>query len=402
MIKIEGLVERFLRYVSFDTQSNENSNTFPSTRSQLEFAKILVDECIEIGLKDVSVDDNGYVMATLPANDLSAKNKIGFIAHMDTSPEFSGKNVSARIVKNYDGSKIKLNDELDLDPAEFPCLKNYIGNDLIVTDGKTLLGADDKAGIAEIMTAMEFLINHDEIKHGQIKIAFTPDEEIGRGAERFDVKKFDCDFAYTIDGGEIGQLQYENFNAAAAKIIVHGKSVHPGDAKNIMVNSILIASEIVNSLPKSEIPRNTENREGFYHVHKFLGDVSKTEIECIIRDFDMENFLSRKKFIGQIVSDAMKKNNCQIDLEIRDQYFNMCQKIDEYVIDKARDAFKKSGVNPIELPIRGGTDGANLSFKNLPCPNIFTGGHNFHGPYEFISIDAMKKVVEIIVNIAQL
>jgi peptidase T len=395
---MERAVDRFLKYVTFDTQSNEDSKCFPSTKSQLVFANYLADECKQIGMKDVCTDKYGYVFATLYANDLSIKEKIGFIAHMDTSPEFSGENISPRIIKNYEGNQISLNENIFLSPTEFPVLKNYIGDDLIVTDGTTLLGADDKAGISEIITAMEYLIKHDEIKHGQIKIAFTPDEEIGLGASKFDVEKFDCDFAYTVDGGQVGELQYENFNAAVAKIIVHGKSVHPGDAKNIMINSILVGNKIVNKFPISQTPQNTEKLEGFYHIHTFLGAVDKTTIECIIRDFDRKNFEARKKFVEQVVLQVQNESNCKIDLSIKDQYYNMREKIDEYIIDRARKAFKKADIIPLEMPIRGGTDGANLSFKNLPCPNVFAGGHNFHGPYEFIPVSSIKKAVEVIIN----
>lgn len=398
---MQNAVDRFLKYITFDTQSSSDSDSFPSTKSQLEFAKILADECKEIGLKNVELDENGYVTALLEENS-DYENKIGFIAHMDTSPDFSGKNISPRIVKNYDGKDILLGNEKILSPSEFPALKNYVGEDLIVTDGRTLLGADDKAGIAEIMTAMEYLIKHDEIKHGPIKIAFTPDEEIGRGCEKFDVEKFDCDFAFTIDGGQIGELQYENFNAASAKIIIHGKSVHPGDAKNVMRNSILIANKIINEFPQNETPEKTDGYAGFYHLHNFSGAVEKTVVEYIIRDFDEKKFDERKKFIEKLVANAGKNFNCQIDLQIKNQYLNMRKKIDKKIISIARKAFEKSGINPIETPIRGGTDGANLSFKNLPCPNIFAGGHNFHGPYEFIPINSIKKAVEVIINIARL
>lgn len=397
---MDKAVDRFLKYITFNTQSDYNSDSFPSTKLQLEFAKILADECKQIGLKNVDLDENGYITALLEANS-DFQNKIGFISHMDTSPDFSGQNISANIIKNYDGKDILLGNEKILSPSEFISLNNYIGEDLIVTNGKTLLGADDKAGIAEIMTAMEYLINHDEIKHGPIKIAFTPDEEIGCGCKNFDVEKFDCDFAFTIDGGQIGELQYENFNAATAKIIVHGKSVHPGDAKNIMVNSILIANKIVDKFPQNETPAKTENYEGFYHLHEFLGSVEKTTLKYAIRDFDKKKFNERKKFIESLISKTSENFNCQIDLEIKDQYLNMREKIDKQIISIAHSAFQKAGIVPIESPIRGGTDGANLSFKNLPCPNIFTGGHNFHGPYEFIPVNSIKKAVQIIINISE-
>ena len=394
-MKIEN---RFLKYVSFDTQSSETSETAPTTSKQIEFADFLAEQCKKIGLADITRDQYGYVYAVLPANDKNYKNKIGFIAHMDTAPDFNGKNVSPRIIKNYDGKDILLDKNKILSISEFPVLKNYISQDLIVADGTSLLGADDKAGIAEIITAMEYLIENN-ISHGDIKIGFTPDEEIGRGADKFDVKKFDCDFAFTIDGGGIGELQYENFNAAKAKIIIYGKNIHPGEAKDIMINSVLIANEIISKFPKDQTPATTEKKQGFYHLHNISGNVEKTELECIIRDFDKSNFNARKNFIENLIRETRQKFNCEIDLQIQDQYYNMREKIDNKLINLMRKAFQKANINPVEKPMRGGTDGAMLSYKNLPCPNIFTGGHNFHGPYEFVCVQSMLKVVEIIINL---
>lgn len=393
-------VRRFLRYVSFNTQSDPRSTSFPSTRSQLVFGRILLEELKELGIKDIELDPNGYLYAFIPASpDYKYKNKLGFIAHMDTSPDFNCKDISPRIIKNYKGQDIFLCEDKILSPKEFPELNDYIGQNLIVTDGKSLLGADDKAGIAEIITAVEYIINND-IKHGPISIAFTPDEEIGRGAERFDIQKFNCDLAFTVDGGQVGELQYENFNAAEAKITIYGKNIHPGEAKNIMLNSVLIANSIVSRFPANETPAHTENYEGFYHLSRISGSVSKTELEYIIRDFDKNNFNTRKNFIKSLVLDVQKEYNCKIDLELKDQYYNMREKIDDSLISFTRAAFKKTDIIPIENPIRGGTDGAMLSYKNLPCPNIFTGGHNFHGPYEFIPINSIAKAIQLIINIA--
>ncbi|NLK20484.1 MAG: peptidase T [Epulopiscium sp.] len=403
---MDKVVKRFLKYVKYSTTSDESSSTCPSTKTQLDFAKTLAEECFDLGLKEVEVDENGYVMATLPSNTKKETKTIGFISHMDTSPDMIGKNINPQIIKDYDGRDIILNQEnnIILSSRVFPELKNYIGHTLITTDGTTLLGADDKAGIAEILTAMEYLNNHPEIKHGKIRIAFTPDEEIGRGADLFDVKKFDADFAYTIDGGLLGELQYENFNAAQAKITIHGQNIHPGTAKYKMKNAVLIGTEFAHLFPEHETPAHTEGYEGFYHLNNFNGDVEKTELVYIIRDFDMVDFKKRKTFMEE----AVKKINDTYGvhtavLELRDQYFNMKEKLEGKmeIVDRAFNAMKSVGIEPRVKPIRGGTDGARLSFMGLPCPNIFTGGDNFHGRYEYISTDAMKKAVAVIVKIAE-
>lgn len=404
---MEKLVERFIKYVKIDTKSDRNSDLCPSTEKQLNLARELVKELQELGLEDISLDENGYVMATLPSNIDKNVPNLGFIAHMDTSPDMTGENVNPQIVKNYDGDEIVLNKERNiiLSPKDFPELKNYIGQDLITTDGTTLLGADDKAGVAEIMTAIEYLINNPQIKHGTVKISFTPDEEIGRGADRFDVEKFDADIAYTVDGGEIGELEYENFNAAYAKIKINGRNVHPGTAKNKMINSILIAMEFNAMLPLNEAPQYTEGYEGFYHLHDIKGDVEETTLEYIIRDHDREKFEKKKERIKGIVkymNDNIKQGT--LELEIKDQYYNMKEKIEPfmYIVEIAERAMKEVGVKPIITPIRGGTDGARLSYMGLPCPNLFTGGHNYHGKFEYIPIESMKKSVEVILKIVEL
>lgn len=401
------VLERFLEYVKYPTTSNENSETFPSTKEQLVFAEKLKQELIDLGLKDVILDNNGYVTALLPSNTDKMLYTIGFIAHMDTSPDMSGENVKPQIIKDYDGNDIILNEnkKIILSPKNFPELKNYIGKTIITTDGTTLLGADDKAGIAEIITAIEYLINHPEIKHGNIKIAFTPDEEIGRGVDKFDVSNFKCDFAYTVDGGEIGGIEYENFNAASAKIKIHGRNVHPGTAKDKMINSILIGIEFQNMLPQYETPAHTDGYEGFYHLNNFEGDVEKTKLYYIIRDFDKENFENRKEFIVNIVNSLNKKyGNNTVELEIKDQYYNMREIIEKqmHIVETAVKAIKAVGIEPKILPIRGGTDGARLSYMGLPTPNLFTGGHNYHGKYEFIPVYAMEKAVEVILKIIEL
>jgi len=403
------VVERFLRYITYDTQSNEESNTTPSTEGQMIFARALKKELEEIGLKEVSLDEKGYLMATLESNLEEDKQvpTIGFIAHMDTSPDISGKNVRPQIIKNYDGGDIILNKEekIVLSPTDFPELKDYVGKDIITTDGTTLLGTDDKAGIAEIITAMEYLLENPEIKHGRIRIAFTPDEEIGRGADFFEVKKFGADLAYTVDGGPLGELEYENFNAAAAKISIRGESVHPGTAKGKMVNSLLIANELINRLPTRETPAETEGYEGFYHLVSIKGNVEETKLYYIIRDFDKINFIKRKTTIEEIVKDLNKKyDKGRIQLKISDQYYNMKEIIENNkdIVDTAYQAMEEIGVTPMITPIRGGTDGARLSYMGLPTPNIFTGGHNFHGKYEFIPVFAMEKAVELIVKISEL
>lgn len=400
------LIDRFLQYVKHETTSDESSTSVPSTSNQLEFAKILGRELEEIGLSDVSVDENGYVMATLPSNTENKAPIIGFIAHMDTSPDMSGNNVKPKIISNYNGEDIVLNDEenIIMSTKDFPDLKDYIGHDLITTDGTTLLGADNKAGIAEIITAVEYLIQNPHIPHGTVKIGFTPDEEIGRGADCFDVEKFGADFAYTVDGGPIGELEYENFNAATAKIYIQGRNVHPGTAKNKMINSILIANELNSMLPVDERPEYTEGYEGFYHLMAFNGSVEKTEIAYIIRDHSMEKFETKKETLKRAVEFLNHKYGDIITLEISDSYYNMKEKIEPvmYVIDIAKKAMENLDIKPLIKPIRGGTDGARLSYIGLPCPNLFTGGHNYHGRFEYIPIFAMEKSVETILKIIEL
>lgn len=402
------LVERFLKYVGFDTQSDENSGVTPSTPGQMEFAKYLKSELEELGLEDISLDDNGYLFATLPSNTTKEVPTIGFIAHMDTSPDMTGKNVKPRIIHNYNGKDILLSAEeqvYTLSPDQFPELLSHVGEDLIVTDGKTLLGADDKAGIAEIITAIAYLKDHPEIKHGKIRIGFNPDEEIGLGAHKFDVEKFGCEWAYTLDGSELGELEYENFNAAAAKITVKGRNVHPGYAKNKMINSILVANSYISMLPPMETPENTEGYEGFYHLVGIQGDVEETTVSYIIRDHNRERFESRKAEMRKLVDRLNTEiGNEIVSIELRDQYYNMREKIEPvmHIIDIAFAAMEAVGVKPNVKPIRGGTDGAQLSFKGLPCPNIFAGGLNFHGRYEYVSIQSMEKAMQVVVKIAEL
>lgn len=401
------VVEKFLKYVSFDTKSEEESETVPSTPGQLVFAKELVEEMKSIGLKDAAVDENGYIMATLPSNMERPVPTIGFIAHMDTSMEMPGADVKPKFVENYDGGDIILNEEngVVLSPDDFPELKNYIGQTLITTDGTTLLGADDKAGIAEILAAMEYLANNPQIEHGAIRIGFTPDEEVGRGADHFDVEKFGADLAYTVDGSEIGELECENFNAASAKVTVRGRSVHPGSAKGKMINSALIAGELMGMFPKDETPATTEGYEGFYHLVSISGGVEETKLSYIIRDFDEQGFEERKATVAGYVDDLNKKyGQNTVACEIKEQYRNMKEKIEpvKHVVDIAFQAMKESNIVPKVQPIRGGTDGARLSFMGLPTPNIFTGGHNFHGKYEYIPVYSMEKAVEVIVKIIEL
>lgn len=399
--------ERFLEYVKVDTKSDETTRTTPSTKGQLELGKILEKELKEIGLSDIFVDEFGYVYATLKGNS-DKKNipTIGFISHMDTAPDMSGKDVNPQIVKNYDGNVVVLNKELDikLDPKELPELKNYIGKTLITTDGTTLLGADDKAGISEIVTAMEYLINNPDIKHGDIKICFTPDEEIGEGADHFNVKGFDADFAYTLDGGPIGELEFENFNAASAKVNIKGKNVHPGSAKGKMINSILVAHEFVSLLPQDEVPEKTEGYEGFSFLLGIEGSVENTQMSFIIRDFFEEGFEKKKQQFEDIAERLNAKYGDVISVEIKEQYRNMKEKIEPvmHIVDTAKKAMEMADIVPKIQPIRGGTDGARLSFMGLPTPNIFTGGENFHGRYEYIAIESMEKAVETIINIVKL
>lgn len=402
-----ALVERFLKYVSFDTQSSEETEVTPSTPGQMVFAKYLKEELESLGLEDITLDEHGYLFATLPANIDKPVPTFGFIAHMDTSPDMSGKDVSPRIVQNYDGSDIVLcaEENVVLSPSQFPELLDHKGEDLIVTNGKTLLGADDKAGIAEIVSAIVYLKEHPEIKHGKIRIGFNPDEEIGLGAHKFDVEKFGCDWAYTMDGGEIGELEFENFNAASAKITFKGRNVHPGYAKNKMINSIRVANRFCAMLPAHETPEHTEGYEGFYHLISFNGDVEQTTVAYIIRDHDRARFESRKKKIERFVSEINAEyGEGTATFELRDQYYNMREKIEPvmHIIDTAFAAMEAVGVKPNVKPIRGGTDGAQLSFKGLPCPNIFAGGLNFHGRYEFAPIQNMEKAMKVIVKIAEL
>ena len=403
---MENLVKRFLHYVSFDTQSDELTHMTPSTPGQMFFAKELEKELQRIGLSDISLDDNGYLMATLPSNSDKELPTVGFIAHLDTSPDCSGRKVSPRIVENYDGKEIVLcaEDNVALRPDEFPELLHYIGQDLIVTDGKTLLGADDKAGVAEIISAMEYLLSHPEIKHGKIRIGFTPDEEIGQGADHFDVKRFGADWAYTMDGGEIGELEYENFNAAVARITFKGRNVHPGYAKHKMINSLRVAIQYAIMLPRWETPEHTEGYEGFYHLISCEGSVEETTLSYIIRDHDRDRFERRKKEFEHLVRKINREFPDCASLEIKDQYYNMREKIEPvmHIVDLAEEAMKNVGVTPVVVPVRGGTDGARLSFEGLPCPNIFAGGLNFHGRYEFVPIASMVKARDVIVEIARL
>ena len=404
---MDKVVERFLQYVKYDTQSDPESQSCPSTRGQLALAQVLAQELEDIGLEDVTLDDNGYVMATLPANVNRATKTVGFIAHMDTSPDAPGKDVRPIMIEDYDGGDIPINQEkgMVLSPKEFPDLLNYKGETLIVTDGTTLLGADNKAGIAEIITAMEYLVAHPELPHGEVKVAFTPDEEIGRGADYFDVTKFKADFAYTVDGGPLGELEYENFNAASAKIKILGRSVHPGTAKGIMISSMLVAMELNSLLPVGQRPEHTENYEGFIHLVDIDGNVDQTKLHYIIRDHSAELFAGKKEVLHDIVGFLNKKYGPQtVALEITDSYYNMKEKIEPVmeIIHLAREAMESLGVEPIISPIRGGTDGALLSFMGLPCPNIFTGGHNFHGRFEYIPTGSMKKAVQVILKIIEL
>lgn len=399
---MKTVTERFLAYVKHHTTSDEDSNSFPSTKNQLAFARFLAKECEAIGLQSVFVDEYGYVTATLPGTIQDAPT-IGFIAHMDTSPDASGENILPNIVENYDGGNIPLNGT-SLSPAEFPFLKDYIGQTLITSDGTTLLGADDKAGIAEILTAMEYLMTHPEIPHGDIRIAFTPDEEIGKGVDFFDVASFGANFAYTLDGGRIGELEYENFNAARAIIRIKGKNVHPGTAKNVMVNAALIGTEIASLLPEREIPAKTEGYEGFFHLCSFQGDVTSATLTYIIRDFDKDSFEHRKDLIRLIVERKNTQHQGAIELELRDEYYNMLSQVEPHmeIVDLAKQAMLDCGVTPIIQPIRGGTDGARLSFMGLPCPNLFAGGHNFHSNYEFVPVVSMEKAVQVMIRIAEL
>ncbi|CAH8767733.1 peptidase T [Paenibacillus dendritiformis] len=401
------IIQRFTTYAKVDTQSNDDSQTCPSTPGQLDLARLLAEELQAIGMQEVTLDENGYVMATLPANTDKDVPTIGFLSHLDTATDFTGANVNPQIVDKYDGNAIVLNEALQvvLSPTEFPELANYKGHTLITTDGTTLLGADDKAGIAEIMTAMAYLLQHPEIKHGKVRVAFTPDEEIGRGPHRFDVAAFGAKYAYTVDGGPLGELEYESFNAAQAKITVKGTNVHPGSAKGKMINSAKIAMELHNRLPVEEAPEFTDGYDGFYHLISIQGDVERTELRYIIRDFDKANFEARKAKLEAIVKELQGKfGEKSIILDMKDQYYNMKDKIEpvKHIVDIAYQAMKQVGIEPIITPIRGGTDGSQLSYMGLPTPNIFTGGENYHGKFEYVSADNMVKATEVIIEIIKL
>lgn len=401
------ILERFLGYAQTYTESDENTGLAPSTPQQMFFAQSLAEELKQIGMQEVTLSEYGYVMATLPANNGTDKPVVGFIAHMDTSPDMSGKNVHPRVVTDYDGTDIQLNSELGivLSPEEFPEMLHYIGHDLVVTDGTTLLGADDKAGIAAIVSAMEHLINNPQIKHGKIRIAFTPDEEIGQGADHFDVSAFGADFAYTIDGGEVGELEFETFNAAAATVIFHGRNVHPGSAYKKMRNSMRIATTFMSMLPRHDTPEHTQGYDGFYHLTDMNGDVEKTQLHYIIRDFDRNRFEGRKREIQHCVNRINAEYGLgTAEVEIKDQYYNMREKIEPvmHIVDLAKQAMIECGIEPKVQPVRGGTDGSRLSFMGLPTPNIFAGGLNFHGKYEYLPVDSLKKAMQVIVKITEL
>ncbi len=396
------MIERFLKYVSFDTQSAEDSATTPSTEKQLKIASYLKEELKLIGMEEVEMDELGYVYATLPANSEKKLPVVGFIAHYDTSPDCSGADVKPRIVENYDGKDILLSEGIYLSPSKFPELLDHIGEDIIVTDGHTLLGADDKAGIAEIVSACEYLIQHQEIRHGKIRVAFNPDEEIGLGAKHFNVEKFACDFAYTMDGSEVGEIEYENFNAASAKITILGCSVHPGYAKGKMLNAAKVAAEITAMIPWNETPEHTEGYQGFYHLTALSGNCEQASLSYIIRDHDREVFERRKKFMAHIVQQVNEKYGNVASVELKDQYYNMKEKVDPEIVDIAVKAIQEAEMTPVVRAIRGGTDGAQLSFMGLPCPNIFAGGINFHGPYEFCPVQSMEKAMNTIVNICKI
>lgn len=408
---MQNIIDRFISYVTVDTESDPNSQTTPSSEKQWDLANQLVEELKAIGMQDVTIDDKAYIMATLPSNIKEEVPTIGFVAHFDTTPDFTGANVKPQIVSNYDGKDIVLNAEQNivLSPSYFKDLLQYKGQTLITTDGTTLLGADDKAGITEIVTAMEYLINNPEIKHGKIRVGFTPDEEIGRGAHFFDVEKFGAEWAYTMDGSQIGELEYENFNAAGVKVTFKGKSVHPGYAKGKMINSMLIANDFINELPADEVPEKTKGYEGFFHIHHVTGKIEETVVELIIRDHNKKKFEKRKEKVQKIVRKINKKFAKQFGediaiAEINDQYYNMKEKVlpVKHIVDIAEKAMKNLNIKPVIKPIRGGTDGCQLSYKGLPCPNIFAGGHNFHGKYEYVPVESMQKAIEVIVKIAEL
>ena len=403
----QHIINRFISYVTIDTESDPNSDTTPSSKNQWDLANKLAEELKSIGMHDVSIDDKAYIMATLPSNVDHDVPTIGFISHFDTSPDFTGANVKPQVIENYNGEDIILNEaeNIVLSPSYFEDLLLYKGQTLITTDGTTLLGADDKAGICEIITAMEYLIQHPEIKHGDIRVGFTPDEEIGRGAHHFDVEKFGADWAYTMDGSQIGELEYENFNAAGAKVKVQGKIVHPGYAKGKMVNSMYYATEFINALPREETPEHTEGYQGFFHLYSIEGKVEETYLQYIIRDHDKDKFEARKALIQKVADAINEKYGKQIiEIDIKDQYFNMKEKVEPvmHIVDIAEEAMKQLGIEPLIKPIRGGTDGSQLSYKGLPCPNIFAGGHNFHGRYEYVPVESMIKATKVICKIAEL
>ena len=407
MIDKKHLIDRFISYVTVDTESDPTSDTTPSTAKQWDLANALVEELKHIGLQDVTIDENAYIMATLPSNVPHEVPTIGFISHFDTTPDFTGKDVKPQIIENYDGKDIVLNkaQNIILSPSYFEDLLLYKGQTLITTDGTTLLGADDKAGITEIVSAMEYLVQHPEIKHGKIRVGFTPDEEIGRGAHKFDVEKFGAEWAYTMDGSQVGELEYENFNAAGAVVSIKGKIVHPGYAKGKMVNSMYIATDYINSLPRLETPEHTQDRQGFFHLYSVTGEVDSTQLQYIIRDHDKEHFEARKEMMLKLADELNSQlgESC-VSVEIKDQYFNMREKIEPvmHIVDIAQKAMQQAGIKPLIKPIRGGTDGSQLSFKGLPCPNIFAGGHNFHGRFEYVPVESIQKAIEVIINIAQL
>ena len=407
MIDKKHLIDRFIRYVTVDTESDPTSDTTPSTAKQWDLANALVEELKHIGLEDVTIDENAYIMATLPSNVPHEVPTIGFISHFDTTPDFTGKDVKPQIIENYDGKDIVLNEaqNIILSPSYFEDLLLYIGQTLITTDGTTLLGADDKAGITEIVSAMEYLVQHPEILHGKIRVGFTPDEEIGRGAHKFDVEKFGAQWAYTMDGSQVGELEYENFNAAGALVSIKGKIVHPGYAKGKMVNSMYIATDYINSLPRLETPEHTQDRQGFFHLYSVKGEVDSTQLQYIIRDHDKEHFEARKEMMLKLADELNSQlgEKC-VAVEIKDQYFNMREKIEPvmHIVAIAEKAMEQAGIKPLIKPIRGGTDGSQLSFKGLPCPNIFAGGHNFHGRFEYVPVESIQKAIEVIVNIVQL
>ena len=407
MISKEHIIKRFVSYVTIDTESDPTSNTTPSTKKQWDLANKLADELKTIGMQDVTIDENSYIMATLPSNVKHNVPVIGFISHFDTSPDFTGANVKPQIIEKYNGKDIVLNkaENIILSPDYFDDLHQYKGQTLITTDGTTLLGADDKAGICEIVSAMEYLINHPEIKHGKIRVGFTPDEEIGRGAHKFDIEKFGANWAYTMDGSQIGELEYENFNAAGAVVKVKGKIVHPGYAKGKMINSMYIAQEFINSLPRIETPEHTEGYQGFFHLHDIHGNVEETTLQYIIRDHDREHFEARKEVMVKLTNELNSQYGKEIVVtEIKDQYYNMKEKVEPvmHIVDIAEEAMKQLNIEPLIKAIRGGTDGSQLSYMGLPCPNIFAGGHNFHGRYEYVPVESMIKATEVICKIAEL